>query len=246
LDTATIEALKLQLKGEQPLFLVNEDQPIDVGPGFQHGQILAIMTAMDRLGLPDLISPPGQKRDLVLAMIINRILKPSSQLTTTKWWSTTTLSNYLDIQNIDENDLYDAMDWLLPLQPIIERRLSIRHLFPGDSIFYDVSSTYMEYKIYQLTKIGNSSNKKMGKLQINYGLLTDKMGCPINIELYPGNISDPTTFIPMVETIRNKFNISKIIIIGDRGRLGAKNIEILKGMDGIDWITSLNSVSIQS
>ncbi|MDR1607419.1 MAG: hypothetical protein LBT38_03320 [Deltaproteobacteria bacterium] len=171
LDAGTIAALKLQLKGERALFLANEDKPIDIGPGLRHGPILAIMTAIDRLDLPDLMGPKGRERDLVLAMIINRILKPSSRLTSTKWWSNTTLSNYLDIQDVDANDLYKAMDWLTPLQPIIEERLASRHLLAGDSIFYNHASTFMEDKTSPLRKFGRSHDKKRGKLKVNYGLL---------------------------------------------------------------------------
>jgi transposase len=246
LSKEQIETLRRQLKGEKAVFLEDEAQPTEIGEGLSHGPALAVMTAIDRLKLPEIIGPACRERDLVLAMVANRILFPSSKLATSKWWLTTTLPDFLDLKGVNENDLYSAMDWLQPRQNNIEIALSNRHFFIGDTIFYDLSSSYMEGKCCSLANYGYSRDKKRGKLQINYGLMADSQGRPIRIELFPGDASDASTFASMVENVRREFGLSKIILVGDRGMLGTKNIQILKGMEGIDWISALKSISIKA
>jgi transposase len=205
------------------------------------------MTAMERLQIPELLSAlPDDKRDLVAAMTVNRVIRPFSKLACTTWWNITTLPQYLDLQDVDAEDLYDAMDSLYEQQPVIEQKLAERHLKQGDFVFYDLSSSYMEGKNCPLATFGYSRDKKKGKLQINYGLLTDKRGCPVKIEVFPGNTSDTKTFVPMAEKVRNEFKLNKFIIVGDRGMMGTNNIEVLKSMGNIDWISALKSVSIRT
>jgi transposase len=138
------------------------------------------------------------------------------------------------------------MDWLLPRQNEIEEKLAARHLSEGGAAFYDLSSSYMEGMHCSLAKFGYSRDRKRGKLQITYGLLADDRGCPIKIEIFPGNTADSTTFIPMVEKVRNNFKLKRVVVVGDRGMISSKNIELLRVMDGTDWITALRSVSLKS
>jgi transposase len=246
LSKEQVETLRRQLKGEEPVFLEDKAQPSEMGEGLAHGNVLAVMTAINRLKLPEIIGPACRERDLTLAMVANRILSPASKLAASQWWRTTTLPDFLGLEGVEEDELYAAMDWLHPRQENIEKSLSKRHLHTGDSVFYDLSSSYMEGKCCPLAKYGYSRDKKRGKLQINYGLLADRRGCPIRIELFPGNASDASTFTPMAEKARREFGLSKIIFVGDRGMLGTKNIQVLKGMEGVDWISALKSVSIKS
>jgi transposase len=212
-----------------------------------HGKVMVVLEVMRRLGLGEIISRRAcPERNLVLAMVVNRIISPKSKLATASWWKTTSLADELGLGDADENDLYDAMDWLLPRQGAIETKLAARHLEEGGSAMYDLSSTYLEGDSCELAAYGYSRDKKRGKVQINFGLLADRDGRPISIEVYPGNKTDSTTFIPKVEQIKDQFNINKIVVVGDRGMMGTKNIEILKGKIDIDWITALRSVSIKS
>jgi hypothetical protein len=212
-----------------------------------HGQVMVVLRAMTNLRLPQLICRNScRERNLVLAMIASRIIEPQSKLSTTHWWTTNTMADELGLVGADEDDLYKAMDWLYSRQASIEKALALRHLNEGDLALYDLSSSYLKGEKCNLGKYGYSRDKKRGKTQINYGLLTDRIGRPVGIEVYPGNISDATTFCPMVERIRKEYKLEKIVLVGDRGMLGTKNIEILRCIDGIDWISALKSVSIKT
>lgn len=241
-----IAVLKRQLKGERPVFLENEANPTEVGAGLPHGQILAVKSALDHLSLPDVIGPPCRENELVQVMIFNRILSPHSKLATARWWSSTTLPSFFNLPGADEYDLYDAMDWLHPRQEQIEDALAKRHLHAGDLALYDLSSSYVEGKHCPLSEFGHNRDKKKGKKQINYGLLTDRRGCPVSIQIFPGNTSDTAAFAEVIKKVRNEYKIMKLVFVGDRGMLGAKNIKILKDAEGADWLTALKSVSLKS
>jgi transposase len=263
LSDSIVEIIRQALKGnpgktpspETAPFVADDGQPLQVlEPGATpsvmsnrfHGQVMVVLEVMRRLGLGEMISRrPCPERNLVLAMIVNRIIMPRSKLATVSWWKTNTLVDELGLGDVDEDDLYDAMDWLYPRQAGIEKVLAKRHLEEGGSAMYDLSSTYLEGGACELAEYGYSRDKKRGKVQINFGLLADREGRPVSIEVYPGNRTDSATFCPVVEKIRNEFNLEKILIVGDRGMIGTKNIEILKGMVNIDWITALRSVSIK-
>ena len=211
-----------------------------------HGQVMVVLEVMRRLGLGEIISRRAcPERDLVLAMIANRIITPRSKLATVSWWKTNTLVDELGLGDADEDDLYDAMDWLSPRQGAIEKALAKRHLEEGGSAMYDLSSTYLEGGSRELAEYGYSRDKKRGKVQINFGLMADRQGRPISVEVYPGNRADSSTFYPAVDIVRKEYKLKRIIMVGDRGMIGTKNIEILKGMINIDWITALRSVSIK-
>ena len=237
-----VQLLRQVLKGEQ---LVRGDALFDIVSSRQHGHVQAVLKAMKRLRFAELIgSQHTRERDIVLGMVAARILEPLSKLATTRWWHTTTLPEELGLSDICEDDLYDALDWLLKRQPRIEKKLASRHLSEGGLMMYDLSSSYFEGESCPLAMRGYSRDKKKGKLQVNYGLLTDRRGCPVSISVFPGNSGDPKTLIPQVEKVRERFNIKKMVLVGDRGMISQTQIDKLIKMDGIDWISALRSTQI--
>jgi len=243
LSMAQVQLLRQVLKGEQ---LVRGDTLFDVVSSRQHGHVQAVLKAMKRLRFAELIaSQHTRERDIVLGMVAARILEPLSKLATTRWWHTTTLPEELGLSDVGEDDLYAALDWLLKRQPRIEKKLASRHLSEGGLMLYDLSSSYFEGEACPLAMRGYSRDKKKGKLQVNYGLLTDARGCPVSISVFPGNSGDPKTLMPQVEKVRERFNIKKMVLVGDRGMISQTQIDKLIKMKGIDWITALRSTQIR-
>jgi transposase len=226
------------------------------------GHVEAVLSTMDRLGIPELIDPkPSDERNIVLGLVAARIIHPRSKYSTSLWWSSTSLASKLHLETFDEDNIYDVMDWLHPKQSEIEFKLAKRHLKDGDLAFIDMSSSYYEggkstlisqgdeevaNELSSLVRFGYSRDKKRGKAQINYSLLTDKFGRPISIEAFPGNTSDSTIFLPTVDKIKKEFNLSRVVMVGDRGMITSKGITILRQTDGVDWINALRSTSIKS
>ncbi len=218
----------------------------DVTASFLHGHGQAVLTAMKRLGVGALLSSrPCRERDLVLGMIASRILEPQSKLATTRWWHTTTLPDELGISDAAEDDLYVAMDWLLERQPRIEKALAARHLEQGGLILYDLSSSYFEGTTCPLAALGYNRDGKKGKLQVNYGLLTDDRGCPVAVSVHAGNTNDPKTLLPAVKKIRESFGIRDLVLVGDRGMIGQQQIDALAKTDTVGWITALKTGAIR-
>jgi transposase len=212
-----------------------------------HGHVHAVRIAMRRLGFDKLIaSKRSPERDLVEAMVAARIFEPCSKLATTRWWHNTTLPEILGVADADEDDLYAAMDWLLERQERIEKKLATRHLKQGGLVLYDLSSSYFEGVTCPLAAFGHDRDGKKGKLQVNYGLLTDERGCPIAVSVFEGNTSDSKTVMRQVDTMRNRFGINTLVLVGDRGMISQKQIDDdLRDLDGVDWITALKSPSIR-
>jgi hypothetical protein len=211
-----------------------------------HGHVEAILGTIRKIGLDTVISSKRcPERDLVLAMIVERLIHPCSKLATTRLWHTTTLAEELSVQEADEDDLYEAMDWLLTRQERIEKKLAERHLTDGAMVLYDVSSSYYEGRKCPLAKLGHDRDGKKGLPIIVYGVLTDNEGRPVAVSVYPGNTGDPTTVPDQVDKVRQKFELSHLILVGDRGMLTQPQINKLKAHPGIGWITALTSVSIR-
>jgi transposase len=212
-----------------------------------HGHVQAVRVAMQRLGFEPLIgSRRSAERDRVCAMVAARILSPDSKLATTRWWHTTTLAEEFDVEGADEDDLYAAMDWLLARQDRIQRKLAQRHLSEGGLAMYDLSSSYFEGRCCPLGKIGHNRDGKKNKLQVNYGLLTNRGGCPIAVSVYPGNTNDAKTLMPQVAQLRGEFGLERIVLVGDRGMISHKAIGELRELEGLSWITALKSSQIRS
>jgi transposase len=237
-----ISLLKRFLRGER---FVCADEAFQCVDSWHHGHVQAVRDAMEQLGFDRLISPRAcPERDRVLAMVSARILAPESKLATTRWWDTTTLPRLLALGDTDEDDLYATMDWLLERQERIEATLAKRHLREDALVLYDLSSSYFEGSSCPLAALGHSRDGKKGKLQVNYGLLTDDRGCPVAVSVCKGNTVDTQTLLPQVERIQGQFGIERLAIVGDRGMISQTQIDELKSMPGVDWVTALRSSAI--
>lgn len=237
------QAIRRILKGEQ---LVQPEAHFNILSSRAHGHAEAVLLTIRRLGLDKLIaSRRCQERDLIIAMIASRILGPESKLSLSRSWENTTLGDSLDVEGADEDALYAAMDWLYERQEQIEQKLSKRHLKTGARVLYDLSSSYFEGTQCPLAALGYNRDQKKGKLQVNYGLLTDESGCPIAISAFPGNTSDPATLMPQVERLQNTFNLKSVVLVGDRGMISQKQVDKLKGCSGVGWITALKTGAIR-
>ena len=238
-----IDAIRRTLSGEK---LVPVAELFDIVRSLHHGHVQAVDLVMKQLGFASLIaSRPSRERDLVLAMVTARILEPTSKLATVRWWQTTTIPHLFDVSDAQQDDLYEALDWLLTRQEHIEKKLAARHLTKGGLALYDLSSSYFEGKTCPLAALGHNRDGKSGKLQVNYGLLTDPEGRPVAVSVFEGNTGDPKTLMPEVEKLQKGFAIEEFVLVGDRGMISQKQINELKQKDGIDWITALRSVTIR-
>jgi hypothetical protein len=238
-----IEAIRRILKGER---LGPIDDGLEVVRSRAHGHVDAVLTAMRQLGFDKLLDTrSSRERDLVVAMVAERIIAPeASKLGMTRAWTDTTLGDDLGVADADEDCLYAAMDWLIERQEAIEKRLAKRHLQDGGLVLFDLTSSYFEGVTCPLAKIGYSRDGKRGTLQVNYGLLTDARGCPVSVSVFEGNTADPKTLLPQVEKVRTSFGLDRLVLAGDRGMISNVQIEALRQLDGVDWITALKSGAI--
>jgi len=238
-----VETLRRALRGE---LLVPADSAFETIESKPHGHVEATRRAMKRLGFEQLIcTKRSRERDLVVAMVAARILRPNSKLATARWWHLTTLPAELGVAEASEDDLYAAMDWLLDRQPGIEKKLATRHLREGGLVLYDLTSSYLEGENCSLAAQGHNRDGKKGKLQVNYGLLTDERGCPVSVSAFSGNTADPTTVVEQVAKVQETFNINKLVLVGDRGMISQQQIDRFKEMGEVDWITALRSRQIR-
>jgi hypothetical protein len=238
-----IEALRRLLQNEA---LVAAKDAFVIERSAPHGHVEAVLGTIRKLGLDGLLSSTRcRERDLVMAMIAERLIHPCSKLATTRLWHTTTLAGELGLGDADEDDLYGAMDWLLARQDRIEKKLASRHLSEGSLVLYDVTSSYYEGRSCPLAQYGHDRDGKKGRPVIVYGLLTDGEGRPVAVEAYPGNTGDPSTVWGQAEKLRGRFGLSRLVLVGDRGMLTETQIEKLRGYSGLGWISALRSCAIR-
>jgi len=238
-----IDLVRRGLRGEK---FVPANERLEIIASRPHGDVDAVLRAMRRLDFSSLLSSrPCREVDLVIGMVVARIVAPDTKLATTRWWQTRTLPEDLDIGKANEDDLYVAMDWLLERQDVIERKLAARHLNPGGLVLYDLSSSYFEGKCCPLAALGKNRDGKKGKLQVNYGLLTDKRGCPVAVSVFSGDTGDTTTFLPQVRKLRDAFGLEQMVLVGDRGMISSASIAELRAED-FGWITALKSAQIHT
>jgi hypothetical protein len=239
-----IESFRRLLKGEK---LVPVGEALTIEQSKPHGHVEAILRAFRKLGLPALIAAKRcRERDLVVAMIAERLIHPCSKLASTRHWNDTTLAEELGVGDAEVDELYDALDWLLARQSRIERKLAARHLDDGDRVLYDVTSSYYEGRTCPLVKFGHNRDGKKGLPIIVYGVMTDREGRPVAVQVYPGNTGDPTTVPDQVDKLRTRFGLSHVVLVGDRGMLTQARIEELKKHPGLGWISALRSGSIRA
>lgn len=238
-----VELIQRSLKGER--FLSASDL-FDVVRNIPHGHVKAVLGTLRKLGLDQMISSrEARERDLVIAMIAERLIYGGSKLATVRHWHTTSLAGELGIEDTDEDDLYEAMDWLLARKERIENKLARRHLGTGAAVFYDVTSSYYEGRCCPLARFGHSRDGKKGRPIIVYGVMTDREGRPVSVDVYPGNTGDPSTVVDQVEKLRNRFGLEKLVLVGDRGMLTQAQIEKLKSYPGIGWVSALRAGQIR-
>ena len=212
-----------------------------------HGAVQAVRVAMQRLGFEGLLAARASpERDRVCAMVAARVLAPHTKLATTRWWHTTTLPEEFGVAAADEDDLYAAMDWLLERQGPIQKKLAARHLQAGALALYDLSSSYFEGQHCSLARIGYNRDGKKNKLQVNYGLLTTREGCPVAVSVYEGNTNDAKTLMPQIAQLREDFALEELVLVGDRGMISHKAIGELRELEGLTWITALKSTQIRA
>ena len=238
------EMIRRVLKGEKlgPL-----ESALEVVRSQHHGHVAAVLTAMRRLGFDKLIeAKPSRERELAVAMVAGRIIAPeASKLAMTRAWADTTLADELGVADADEDSLYAAMDWLIERQEAIEKRLAKRHLRAGGLVLFDLTSSYFEGVTCPLAKLGYSRDGKPGTLQVNWGLLTDRRGCPVAVSVFDGNTGDPKALLPQVEKVRTVFGIDQLVMVGDRGMISSVQIDAMRELDGVDWIAALKSGAIR-
>ena len=244
-----IEGLRMLLKGGTAL--PPGQDGIIIKRSLPHGHVAAVLATLRRIGLDRLLGPAGSRcRDLVIAMIVARVLAPVSKLATAKALDPATaassLGTVLGLGEVDEDELYTALDWLLERQPQIETALAKRHLQNGTLVLYDVSSSYLEGHCCPLAKLGHNRDGKKGKLQIVYGLLCAPDGCPVAIEVFAGETGDPTTLAPQIAKLKQRFALAHVVLVGDRGMITQARIEEDIKPAGLDWITALRAPQIRA
>src|SRR5271163_2562954 len=240
-----IEAIRAGLSGET---LVVAGSGFDLTRSLPHGHLAAVSVMAKTLGVAELLGPACKERDIAYALVLARVVHPRPKLATTKWWGDTTLMGALGLEGIGTDEVYAAMAWLGDRQGAVEAQLARRHLGsppnPSQLAYFDLSSSWVEGSKNELAARGYSRDKKRGVAQIEYGLLTDKDGRPVAIEVFAGNTADPTAFISMVDTIRNRFGLERLTMVGDRGMITSARITALREVGDLGWLTCLRAPQI--
>jgi transposase len=247
--TAYLEGLRGVLKGGT--VIAPDHEAFTITRSLPHGHVAAVLGSAQKIGLDRIVGPAGDRnRDLVMALIVARIIEPASKLATARALAPETasssLGSVLGLGEVDEDELYGALDWLYERQPVIETALAKRHLKNGTLVLYDVSSSYMEGRCCPLAKRGHRRDGKEGTLQITYGLLCAANGCPVAIEVFEGNTGDPRTLAKQVDKLKHRFKLDHVVVAGDRGMITQARINTDIRAAGLDWITALRAPTIRA
>lgn len=248
---AQVEALRQVLKGATAVGPALPDT-FRITRSLSHGGVAAVLATIQRLKLAEVLDrQPSRERNCVLAMIAARMLEPGSKLAAARALNAetchSTLGELLELQSVDEDHLYAAMDWLIGRQATIEGRLAERHLSEGTLVLYDLSSTYFEGRHCPLARFGYSRDERRSNPQIVFGVLSNAAGCPVAAEVFEGDVGDPKTLATQIEKLRERFHLAHLILVGDRGMITQKRIlEDLRPHPEIDWITALRAPQIQA
>jgi hypothetical protein len=238
-----VDAIERVLKGEQ---LVPAGEAFAVERSLPHGHVKAILGTMRRIGLPGLIaSRPSRRRDLVMAMVAERLIHGASKLACTRLWHSTTLAGELGVEDAGAEDLYGAMDWLLERQERIEQKLAGRHLEEGGHVLYDVTSSYYEGRTCPLARFGHDRDRNGSRPIIVYGVLADGQGRPVAVQVYEGDTGDAATVPDQVGKLTGRFGLERVVLVGDRGMLTQTQITALREYPQLGWISALRSESIR-
>lgn len=238
-----IQLIRRALKGEE---LVPLDDAFHITRSLPHGHVQAVLDMVRRLKLPQLIaSRPCRERDLIVALIVQRILHPCSKLAATRLWKKTTLAEELNVADADVDEVYHALDWLLDRQKRIENKLAKRHLAEKSQVRYDVSSSSYTGRTCVLARLGKNRDGIPSLPCIVYGVMADMAGRPISVDVYPGNTGDPSTVPDQATKLKKRFGLKRVVLVGDRGMLTQTQIEALRKRPGIGWISALRSEAIR-
>ena len=252
LPAEVIAVIEATLKGQA---LVPADALCTITRSLPHGHVAAVAAMAHQLGLPGLLGPSCRARDLVLALIVSRVVRPASKLSTLGWWADCTLGVDLDVAGATTDEIYAAMDWLVGRQDAIESKLAAKHLGPevnpGRMALFDLTSSWVTGRCCELAARGYSRDGKKGCEQIEYGILTDPEGRPVAVRVFPGNTADPDAFTEIVPVIRDKFGLDKLVLVGDRGMITTARIDALRKLNDdpdtatdFGWITALRAPDI--
>lgn len=247
-----VAAVEATLKGDR---LVAAGSEFSIARSLPHGHVAAVAVMAQRLGVPGLLGPPCRARDLVLALIISRVVRPASKLATAAWWPDVTLGPDLDVAGAATDEIYAAMDWLVDRQDTIEATLAAKHLGPdvnpGRMALFDLTSAWVTGRCCELAARGYSRDGKKGCEQIEYGILTDPAGRPVAVRVFAGNTADPDAFTQIVPVIRDKFGLDTLVLVGDRGMITSARIDALRELNDdpatttdFGWITALRAPDI--
>ena len=252
LPEAAVTAIEAVLAGAE---LVPAGARFQIARALPHGHVAAVWAQAKTLGLPALLGPACRQRDLVVALLISRVCRPASKLSTLSWWSDVTLGADLDVAGASTDEIYAAMDWLVNRQDSIEAKLARLHLSapanPTRMALFDLTSAWVEGRHCPLAGRGYSRDGKRGKLQIEYGILTDSDGRPVAVRVFEGSTGDPETFTEIVSTVGHRFGLHELVLVGDRGMITKTRIEDLTALnndpntsDAFGWITALRAPTI--
>jgi len=249
LPVELIEVISRSLRGEP---FVPASAAATITRSLPHGHAAAVWAQAKALGLPGLLGPTCRERDLALALVVSRVLRPASKLSTLSRWADSTLGVDLEVAGASTDEVYAAMDWLLARQERIEAKLAARHLAPANNptrmALFDLSSSWVEGRHCPLAARGYSRDGKRGKAQIEYGLLTDPHGRPVAVRVFAGDTADPVAFVEAVQIVHDRFALEQLVMVGDRGMITSARIDALKADDGnnLGWITALRAPAIAS
>jgi hypothetical protein len=243
LPPEAIELIRGALRGER---YVPAGETFQIERSLPAGHAMASLSMARRLDLARLLDrSPSRERDLVMAMVCQRVIAPASKLATVRSLSSSTLAEELNVTDADEDDLYAALDWLLDRQERIEDRLARRHLTDGELVLYDVSSSYFEGRSCPLARLGYSRDGKRGTPQVIYGLLCDEPGRPIAVEVFSGQLHDDATLPAQITKLKQRFHLKSVVVVADRGMVTKANMQTLKDTEGVSWITALKAPQIK-
>ncbi|HJW10157.1 MAG TPA: IS1634 family transposase [Albitalea sp.] len=243
LPPMALDALRRALAGQT---LVCAEAAFGVERSLPHGHVAAVLAACRRLELGRLIDrAPSRERSLVVAMICQRVLAPGSKLACARALARSTLADELGVAGADEDELYGTLDWLAERQGGIEARLARRHLKAGELALYDLSSSYFEGRTCSLAALGYSRDGRRGTLQIVYGLVTDRAGRPVCVEVFDGATHDHQTVRAQLDKLKGRLGLSQVVLVADRGMVTKANLDAIRDADGIAWITALKAPQIK-
>jgi hypothetical protein len=243
LPRETVELVRRSLRGEQ---FLSAGDGFEVCRSLPHGHVACVLGMARRLELARLLDrQPSPERSRVLALVVQQLLRPGSKLACTRALAQSTLAEELAVEGVDADQLYAALDWLGERQEQIERRLARRHLGEGAHVLYDVSSSYFEGRTCPLLQLGYSRDRRRGSLQIVYGLLADRQGRPVAIEVFPGGLHDDKTLPAQIAKLRARFGFTTLVLIVDRGMATKANLETLAATGGVGWITALKAPQVK-